>query len=363
MKKRFLAIYLAIFLFLLSSCGGNQKATVIGMKSIKGSSAFLECVNSISLRPLETDDVHLMGSNLNLIVTDDSYILIDKLNGSIFRYSFSGQFLNEIGHKGRGPLEYTNIESVQWVEDRLVVFSIDDKMLTYTKDGHCECVETIRGKGSQSYLMKDGVLTYYSYLPAQDYRMAILNGDDLTTFLPSNPVVMTYLSDAPVFSSYDEDVFVIDSYSSVLYKYHDKRLEEYLSFDFGRFAIKDEFYHFEDPYESAYYLTGTEFALINRYLESDRYKIVEILVQTEKGTHFNYGMFHEDRWFWFSEPESSQFFSNTIRSFRGDRLYCLTAPETLLRMPDYIADYISNPEVISTLKEDSNYVVIEVELK
>lgn len=69
MKKRFLAIYLAIFLILLSSCGENQKATVIGMKSIKGSIAFLECVNSISLRPLETDDVHLMGSNVNLIVT------------------------------------------------------------------------------------------------------------------------------------------------------------------------------------------------------------------------------------------------------------------------------------------------------
>ena len=66
----------------------------------KGSSInpFLEYVSSVSLVPLETDSLHILGNNPELMISGTDFILTDAQNGSIYRYSPIGK-----GQKDHDP--------------------------------------------------------------------------------------------------------------------------------------------------------------------------------------------------------------------------------------------------------------------
>lgn len=113
-----------LLLFLIISCDEQSKEDTINVRFTTSIDPLVELVSSIEIIPLETDSVHIIGSQKDLIVSDDSYIISDASNGNIFRYSLDGRYLNRIGIAGRGPEEYTHINNVQLVDSLLYVFSI-----------------------------------------------------------------------------------------------------------------------------------------------------------------------------------------------------------------------------------------------
>lgn len=89
---------------------------------------------SVYLLALESDEEHLVGSMADMIVTEDSYVIIDGQNGNIFRYTLDGRFANRIGRRGNGPEEYVHINDVQYKDSSLYVFSVPSKILRYSMD-------------------------------------------------------------------------------------------------------------------------------------------------------------------------------------------------------------------------------------
>jgi len=194
MKHKSYIHLILLQLIVLASCNQSQDGDYIKMDCTPTVETFISRIESISFCPLQTDDLHILGSNIDLLPVDDSFILVDRLNGSIFRYSADGSFLNQIGSKGRGPIEYVNIESVQWDSENecLIVFSKPDKVLFYSKDGSFIKSDAVPNKGLQSFYTENGVLTYYSYLPEMKYRAALLSEGDIKPYIPSEPIVIAH---------------------------------------------------------------------------------------------------------------------------------------------------------------------------
>jgi len=174
---------------------------------------------------------------------------------------------------------------------------------------------------------------------------------------------MTYTSDVPVFSSNNDDVFLIDSYSNTLLKFSDDEMMPYLTFDFGKYSIPDSFYKYNDPYESVFFLNDSNFALINRYWESDVYRLVEVFIQTKEDVSYKYALCSKNEWSWFSEDKNHEFFSNSFRAIRDKQLFCLVSPEKLCTIPEKLMDFGVDFSSLSTLSRESNYVVFTITLK
>ena len=109
---RLLLNSIILLLFLIISCDEQSKEDVIDVGFTTSIDPLVELVSSIEIIPLETDSVHIIGSQKDLIVSDDSYIISDASNGNIFRYSLDGRYIatyfsvtdaqEAIGYKGGG---------------------------------------------------------------------------------------------------------------------------------------------------------------------------------------------------------------------------------------------------------------------
>ena len=184
---RLLLNSIILLLFLIISCDEQSKEDVIDVGFTTSIDPLVELVSSIEIIPLETDSVHIIGSQKDLIVSDDSYIISDASNGNIFRYSLDGRYLNRIGKAGRGPEEYTHINNVQLVDSLLYVFSNPSKELVYSLDGEFLSSTVYRNDyfGEMSYWTKEGIVTYYGYDSIHDHRLGLIKDDKLTYYLPS----------------------------------------------------------------------------------------------------------------------------------------------------------------------------------
>ena len=120
MKKN----YTVIISLLCIVCGcGKQDNDVVSFREASSLDALIEHSSSVELIPLQTDGEHLLGSPVLLNVFDGGFVLSDIINNNIYRYSTDGSFLNRIGYEGRGPGEYTNVKSVQIIDQDVLVFS------------------------------------------------------------------------------------------------------------------------------------------------------------------------------------------------------------------------------------------------
>ena len=72
-----------LLLFLIISCDEQSKEDTINVRFTTSIDPLVELVSSIEIIPLETDSVHIIGSQKDLIVSDDSYIISDASNGNI----------------------------------------------------------------------------------------------------------------------------------------------------------------------------------------------------------------------------------------------------------------------------------------
>jgi hypothetical protein len=315
---------------------------------------------------LEADSSHLLGASPDLFLLDSDYLLVDRQNCRIYRYSSDGKFLNQIGNKGRSGNEYIDIEGVQTMEDDVIVFSRPGKMLRFSKDGNFLSKRNFKNKGVQSYLVKNGILTYYSYDSGHSCRLALLRDRDTLEFLKTKEKVMNFAGDGQVFSGDEKNgIFVLDSYSPNIYEFKNGALNNYLTFDFGKYSIPGEFYNFKDAFQSSQYLFSRNFALIHKYIENYKYKLVEIFLQKGNGPEFHYGLNKGDKWLWFYAGKAGEDpLSVSFRQFDAQgRLLCVIDPGVLDRLPQGFKKLVSNKEIINKSNINSNYVIAKIIFK
>lgn len=86
--------------------------------------------------PLETTVSSLIGVVSRVQFVDDKMLVGDFVNGKLSVFSKEGRFISNIGKKGQGPEEYTNIHDFFVKNDTLNVYDFNrKKILQYSIDG------------------------------------------------------------------------------------------------------------------------------------------------------------------------------------------------------------------------------------
>lgn len=354
---------------LFVSCARTPEAEIVVVPEEIEGGLFTPAVESIRLIPLSSDDAHLLGSVDELIPLGDGFIVCDKGNGIIHRYDGDGRFVCTIGSKGRGPGEYQGIRNIQLTADGkgLLVYSFPDAVIEFTLSGELVERHVLDSFGDQTLRIEDSYLTYYGYKPDQEYRLVRLDdaGEVLDAYLRTGKPVLNMSSVEPVFSSYGEEVFVLDAYSPVLYKFTAGRLEPFLSFDFGRYAIREQFFSFDDVYKGAEFLLSSEFARLTRYMKGSGYGMFEAVLQKRYGPELVYGLHVGNLWRWFSfVAAEGNPFMGSFRAFNeGGALLGVVGRESLSGLEAALKAKIVNYDVLDFSLPDDSYVIAEISLR
>ena len=365
MKK--LVFYLGVFMTV--SCAGRTEKEIIPFRAPKTIQAFEELVIRVEAYPLQTEKAPVIGADPQLMVLDDgSYVVKSRGENSILHFSSTGQYLNAIGSQGNETGECLDICSIQ--EDicniqarnnRVITFTKADEILYYEPSGKLVQEDREVPLGTQSFWVPEGILSYYGFGSGRDWRVSLLGDNGYENhYLPTKAKVIHLTAGSPVFFEHDSSVFFTDTYSPTIYKYENGEVSPYLTFDFGKYAIRDEFFENEDAYESMNKLLSGEFAMIQRYMENENYQLVEFFIQSPSGLKDFYGIKSNGGWMWVSagDKNDSPFF-HSIQWMDENAVYCLVEPSRLKNEKGILSSIAGR----NSLKETDNPLVIKLFLK
>ena len=338
---------------------------------------FAEMISGIELIPLDTDEVNMLRTDIwckhgdcpvpeepvhsqgpELILAEDSYLLVDPGQDRTYRYSWDGRFLNSIGNIDEGKEKMTN---AQLLDDGLYVYAYPGAVRRYRLDGTEVRSEKVEDIGSGGWTVKEGLLTWYGYGSGRPGRLALWNGMDSTTFLPTSAKVLHFDLGLPVFTQNGKAVTFIDGTRSTVMIYRNGKASRHLDIDLGEFAIADSYYEHEDSMEAALEMMSKTFGIVERYVQDRKYGFMEIMIQTPEGKVTDYyGIMRKGEWTWFSPGTINEHpFANSFRTIKGKTLYCILNPDILKNMQDELKAKITTP--LETSADD--FIIAKVHLK
>ena len=364
-KYSFLRLALCCAALLMAGCG-REDGAAIRMAPADSAKAFADAVSSVELIPLETDDAHLLGSRgVDMVLLDGGYLLADKQQMSVFRYSPEGRFLNEVGRKGRGPGEYNDICTLQVLDGKIHLFSHTDSELVFSPDG--TLLEQREGVPVSfgAYRTAAGLLTSYGYSKQKDYRVVFTEDGSgrETGFLPLDANLLALASEH-IFSALPGGrVSVLDSYSPTVYVFENGELRPYLDFDFGQYAISPDFFRAQDAFKAAEMLMAGDYGLIWCYLEGTKHKLVQVNVSGGEDGGARFGLHDGKAWAWFSLPGYLLENLAPFCDFREDELYGLFFPGDARKLATDLKGKIANPGVLDSLDDADNPVIAKIQFR
>ncbi|TGV03408.1 6-bladed beta-propeller [Flavivirga rizhaonensis] len=127
--------YYCALVFLIISC--NQEKTndflVIDAQTNDNTFNLSEIADEIIAIPLETNDDCLISFISRVIMTKDYYFV---LSSDLYQFNKKGKFIRQIGERGRGPNEYSRINSIAVDgEEQTIFMATGQKLLAYNFDG------------------------------------------------------------------------------------------------------------------------------------------------------------------------------------------------------------------------------------
>lgn len=338
----------------------SSPAIDVTMPEQVSESALSDLVSELELIALSPDA--LLGEALDMEILKNSYIIADRFNVAVWQFAEDGSLICPVGHKGNGPAEYASVNNIQVLGDKVLVYSQGGKVLEYDLDGKLISTTEIQGLGPQSYKIGEDFLTYKGYLRSGDSRLQLVGESSVKEdYLVTDNAVLSLSKVSPVFEEIKSGVAVLDTWNPVVYQYHNGELKEYLRFNFGKYAISDDFFNSPDPMAGAMTLMKGSYAVISKYFESDKAKLVEIDVIKSQKVSKRYAFTKGGDWHWFSlgGPEDSPMAGGMV-GIDQDYLYILLNPIALEGLDDSLKNKISNPEVLETIEEDGNYVLAKL---
>lgn len=370
---RFFSIWAAVTL-LLAGCG--QEAVEVVAVNFEATEADFESqVASIELLPLQRDPQLRMGYAPSLYAFGDDWLLLERdpmaepdfRTCKLYRYDNEGRFLNAIGRKGDRLDELFRIDNLQFRDGNVIVFSLEpagggEKVITYDAAGHVLSAQHFDFAGGQSLLLEDGILTYYGHgdRHGREGRLMRYSEEGLQrqAFLTERTAPINVKSQADVLYPTDKGVVVIDTFSDTLWCYNAGKLQPYLVMDLGAYSMGDEFFAIEDMRDGAKFFRSSQFAMVNRYLENGTSRLIELSVQTtDRKRNCLYGYNGGSGWRWF-RPAAP--FEGAIQLLDGPQALCLLEPAQLPVMSDSLRSRITNPEVLSGIVPEDNYVIARI---
>lgn len=338
---------------------------------------FAEMISEIELIPLATDKVNMLRTEIwckhgncpipegphhsqgpELIVAEDSYILVDSGQDRIYRYSLEGKFMNMIGRIEEGK---EILQNAQLCKDGLHTYIYPDAMRKYDLDGTMTAEDKGSDIGDGGWTVDEGMLTWYGYGSGRPGRLGLWNGSDSTTFLPTEAKIFHISLGIPVFTPKGKDVLFIDNPHSTVMKYSKGRLYRYLDIDLGEYAISDSYYTHDNAMSAAMEMMSRPFGLVQRYYEDGKNGFTEVAIQSPDGkVKEYYGLFRKNKWTWFAPGTTNEHpFVNSFRTIQGKTLYCILNPDILDNMQEELKAKIVNP--LESTPDD--FIIAKVHLK
>lgn len=374
-KMRYYLLIIVSFLGLLlwgcrerTSHNSNTLTPSVDFVDERSYTPFADAITSVELIPVETDDQHLLGDNVYIYLSPNGFLLADKQNAKLNRYSAEGKFLNTIGRRGNGPGEYRGISDIQVLGNHIHVYDDPERELVFSMDGELLGSHK-KDLGFHSFRTSSGILSYYGYGAQKGYRLIYQSEKDgkESGFLELDSKLLALTLDYDVFApSVDGGVVIIDSYSPTIYKFYNEKVTPYLSFNLGRYSIRESFYTAGDAFLAAEELFASNYGIIIGYSESNEYKFVQLMLkdQGRDRGRLEYGLYNGDRWLWFSLSNLiDESMTGSLRFLRDGILYGLFTIEELNSMDDLFQEKIINNELDSRAEDDGGYVLAKIRLK
>lgn len=359
---------LLVVLALALSCSPKSDSGAIIFSGIDNESSFWNMVDSVRLIELKADSSLILGRD-PMVSLYNNEIYIADVNGSakIYRFNKQGALLNTIGSKGRGPEEYTGINSFNIANDTIYIFSHPSLTVSkYLINGTFINRFQIEVAAQQGIKCDNGYLIYCGYGMSEPFRFALWNSAELKYMNETQAKVLNFSEITDIFTTANGSIYARETYNRHILKFNGSAMEPYIEFDFGKYAIPDEYFNFPSPFEAAEFLFKREFATIRKFYESEKWMAIEFIINKMPTPQLVYGLSkktNKGEWRWFSLGENnSGALAGNLKGIDGDRLTFLLDPSMAESITDKQKRKIINPNLLDSITENSNYLIAEIKL-
>jgi len=328
--------------------------------------------SKITLVPLETSSECLIGAIPRLYSSPSGFYIVDFYKQqNAYRFDLDGKFLNSVGRLGGGPGEYSGIVDFAVEKDGVHIYTGDKtEEFVYSFSGDFLSKKAFDYRSLGAIPAGDGTWLYLGYLN-QDQKERIVKVDTEGKFvmdtLKADYNIMTSEENTPVFTKYGDRIYQRNIWSNQVYLIEGQQIYPLYEFDMGKYQIPQEYYNYASPIEAAMSMLSSSFGAVKRFMQNDHFAITEVYVQRPEGIIMANGIknLRTKEWRWFNvdmnRETNALFFWNVQDLTPQDELICLAAPSALIHFPNQ--EIFENSELISTLKEEDNPVVIKCTLK
>ena len=339
--------YLIILFMVLSinACHNDKSydgSVVVNLNKLSELMLFYDQIKEIRLIAIDPGYGNFFGSDPLVQYSGSEIFLIDKNGtGKIYRFSLEGGLINTIGNRGRGPTEYVDIKNVQIINDTVIV-DIEAQQAVYSDNR---------------------LYAYSGFGMQQPFRFITVESGEISYLLSSEEKVISFHEDTDVFSLTDDKLFARETYSNTIMTINTD-ITPYLTFNFSKHKIPDEFFKFSNSFEAAEYLIKQEYAVIRKFYETNSFRIVEVLLIHKPLPSFVYGLNIKNRgetdWDWFSMGKIGKSpFTNSLKFTAGNKIIFLLDPLHINNLSAAELSKISNRDVLNKVTENSNYIIAE----
>lgn len=239
---------------------------------------------------LEAGSNIFLSDDLRLTFTEQDIFILDYTQSRLFRFSEYGNYINEIGTRGKGPDEYLSISNFLRRGNSISLISnvgMDTKLYNYSIDGELLTIETVK-----NFVICDMEEYNKSLLIAYTDFNKFIHQHRLYYLDSSFHVVEKKLDnrykadvltvDEKKFFRWKDEVFLKESFKPYIYKVSENGIEIKYVFDFGAYAVGDVFWNTEGV-EGMEQLFMKGFSNIRNFFQNDRFAFFLIVTQ-KKGT-------------------------------------------------------------------------------
>ena len=350
--------YILLCLLILS-CTKNKEVIVVQYIDSSGAELLSSSIfETVEIATLHGEDAPLFGSWCNMAVKNDTYYVEDAPSGKIHLFDATGKYLNSVGERGNGPGEYQYINDMI-IEDNgdISVYSCQQGALfTYSPQGSF--------LGSTEYAHKSGNFNrangfnYHYFGPGSGlpYQLYITNSQNQ----PIDSCITSYMvvnNDFAPFSSSGDALILCPYYGGDVYRLIDGKVQTAYTFDFGKYNIPTDYYHFGDIYEAFDFLMPKTFAAKNRFFENQKYAVLQAGVANMESlwARYIYGLLEKSTstWSWFYMDEDDFMNDFCLKYMDDSHLFFAADPEMVMD-----AGIVERFPVLSTLDADKDILVI-----
>lgn len=282
MKRSFI---ICLCYLLITNCDNTPETNNVVIIDKKKVVSIAESVllNRLEITQLGTSENTVLGEFLELYIADNEFYVADyRSQRNVLQFDSTGRFKNKLFKHGMGPEELRGF-SGWWFDkqkEEFLVLSSGPTIFRYTCDGDFRGKFKVPIPGVFAYAM-DGLNNKYYYTS--------LNGlytDRLHVYNPENKHVrhlLPFKSELPpvsrnVFSSSGDSILLAENFFMIARKLFDRKIIHEYKVNIKGYSLPETILEME-MMEFMEYLEENPLYSIMKYLESDKYLVLDILCQ------------------------------------------------------------------------------------